>query len=77
MDKIHLNNERGQDIHSATWSSGRLGMIPLLRTCNAKNDQKQDFDNLMQAVDQKQDYHLEWPNNNNNSETPTVSKAIE
>ena len=53
-------NKRGQGKHSATRSSGRLGVVPFLCIRNANNGQKQDFGNLMRAVDQKQD-HLEWP----------------
>ena len=61
MDITYLNNEQGQGKHSATRSSGRLGVVPFLRMCNANNGQKQDLGDLMRAVDQKQDYHLEWP----------------
>ena len=61
MDTTHLNNERGQGKHSATRSGGRLGVAPLRRMRNANNGQKQGFGNLTRAVDQKQDYHLEWP----------------
>ena len=61
MNTTHLNNERGQGKHSATCSSGRLGVVPFLCIHNANNGQKQDIGNLMRAVDQKQDYHFEWP----------------
>ena len=68
-------NERGQGKHSATRSSGRLDVVPLLCMRNANNGQKQDFGNLMRVVDQKQDYHLEWPNVYHTSAVHSVHNA--
>lgn len=53
--------QQGNGKDSTALQRGRLGVVLLLRMHTTNNGLKHGFGNSMQAVDQKRDYHLEWP----------------